>query len=139
MQEFVLSAGQAHQLELAFRRCNWTAADVQRLCKDATLSEVKNFLLREMADEALRENGSKHVRDVFTPERAMQMGYAPKIAARVVRALTESCEVDTLSELVFHTREELLLSPAVGDESLKFVKEVLAEYGLKLGMPLHKF
>ncbi len=56
--EFSLSSGQAHELELMFRKTGWSNADVKKLCSQTTMQGVLQFV-RGNADFVVR----KHVID----------------------------------------------------------------------------
>ncbi len=53
--EFTLSSGQAHELELTFRKYGWTNGDVKKLCSQITMTQVLPFV-RGNADIVVREH-----------------------------------------------------------------------------------
>lgn len=128
---FALSIGQAQQLEFAFQRNGWTAADVHRLCQGEVLASVKEFLNQKPNPSLFL------IEDVFTPERCMELGFKPGLR-HTIQHLSADWNKQyaeysvTLGDLTRLTRKDLLRMPTMGNKKVDLIEAVLAQYGLAL-------
>lgn len=84
--EFILGQGLGHQLELAFRRNGWSAADVHTICAGDILGRIRKQMLRS-AEPLPALNGILDRGPLFHPWKTIIVG--TRTADEVIRALLD--------------------------------------------------
>jgi DNA-directed RNA polymerase alpha subunit len=126
---FVMSVGQAHELQTAFRRNGWSASEVKKLCQGDILARVKHLVIGPDPKELL-------IRDVFTIENCKSLGLSSNTRYRAIALGHEG--IRTLGDLSKMTEFSFARQPGTGETSVALVKAVLAHYGLEFTSEIDK-
>lgn len=137
--EFGLSIGQAQQLEFAFRRAGYTAKDVQNLCKDSVLLQVKIWLSEGQplpGQVYLKNHRLDSMETVFNEDVwCRRFKFPEAMRSRLLNALRRS-DIRNLFQLIDQPEASFLRIQNVGNDLYVMVRTVLAGLYLCIGMEM---
>lgn len=121
----VLTASQIRALEDAFRRYDWTASQVDELCRGDALGRFRDiFSLKPVLEQTLSK--------FFSAEMVGRYGLRP--GWNKIAEILEVDGIKTLQELVRISERDLQRTPHIGTRYVSVIKAMLATHGLRLGM-----
>lgn len=125
--KFILTVGQAHELQHAFHRHGWTVAEVQQLCRGDTLGLVRTQMFVPFLE--------KSARHFFTEERLEKAGVPKTQCRRLMGALWNNKDYGTLGEFIEYfklvlKRRRIIIG--VGPKSYPYILKCLEEVGITL-------
>lgn len=137
--EFGLSIGQAQQLEFAFQRAGYTTRDVQDLCNDSILSQVKIWLRegRPLPGKTyLKNHRMDSMETVFNEDIwCRRLGFPEAMRTRLLNVL-RGADIRNLYQLIDSSEGYILRRPNMGKTLYAMLRTVLAESYLCVGMDL---
>lgn len=124
--EFILTQGLGQQLEFAFRRNNWDAAQVHRLCQGDILGRVRHHMLQPDEPHSLANTLERN--PIFIPWKTITIG-----KRRSVDELLQALADDNYP--VWPEAEAMLRHPdvvlATQETEIRIARLTISDFGLE--------